>query len=162
MAGLVEVNLDDVFDGLDSMVKAGKDLRPVWKAVRGGLRKDLQGHFASRSGPEGPWAPPAHSTIERLLSVGGRKKNVTRKGTLKRRAARRLANQLGRLKSWWKITFTPGSLTAASGADWSDVHNTGGTAGRGARIPQRTFAWVTDGFVGAVTEAVLLHLERVW
>lgn len=162
MAGLVDVKLDDVFVGLDAMVRQGKDLRPVWKIVRGGLRKDLASHFATRSSPDGAWPPPAPATIEKMLSRGGRKKNVTRRGVLKRGAAKRLANQLGRLKSWFVIRSNAAAITATSGADWSPVHQDGGTAGRGARIPKRTFAWVTDSFVGAVADQILHHIGRVF
>lgn len=162
MAGLVEVKLDDVFAGLDAMVRQGKDLRPVWRAVRGALRKDLADHFASRSGPDGTWAPPAQSTIERQLSRGGRSRNVTRRGTLKRRAARRLANQLGRLKSWWTIRYDHGSLSASSGARWSNAQQDRATVGHGARLPSRIFAWVTDSFVGAVADNILDHVVKVF
>lgn len=162
MAELVKVDLDDVYEGLDALVRAGRDLRPVWREVRGGLRGDLKNHFDQRQGPEGAWAPPAASTIERLLRQGGRSANINRKGQLKRRAARRLANQLGRLKSAWTIAYTRGSLTGESKAPWSGIHQDGGVAGRGARIPARPFAWVTDSFLGVVADSVLKYLGKAW
>lgn len=162
MASLVEVQLDDVMDGLDKMVRAGKDLRPVWKAVRRGLFDDLHQHFSDRQGPEGAWAPRAQSSVERLLQPHGGKSRITRKGTLKRKYARILVNQLGRLKSWWLIKYDRGSLSATSGAKWSGIHQEGGVAGRGARIPARPFAWVSGSFLGAVADHVLEHIGKVW
>lgn len=162
MAGLIEVDLDDVFAGLNEMVKAGRDLRPVFKDARKDLRVDLKAHFDAASGPDGAWAPRAPSTVARILSTGGHRRNVTRKGKVKKGAARRLANQLGRLKSAWRITYDKGQLVATSNVKWAGIHQFGGMAAKRALIPARPFAWVSDVFLGALSVSVAAHVARGW
>jgi phage gpG-like protein len=162
MAGYIEVELNDVFDGLDAMVRAGRDLRPVWQRARKDLRDDLKQHFDEAKGPDGTWAPRAQSSIDRILRTGGRRKNVTKKGVVKKRAARRLKNQLGRLRTAWRITYNARQIEAASIVKWAGVHQWGGTAGRGSRIPARPFAWASDALVGKIAVGVRDHIARGW
>lgn len=162
MAGWIEVELDDVFDGLDKMVAAGKDLRPVFRATRADLRNDLKDHFEHAQGPDGSWAPRNPATVEHILSTGGRARNITRKGRVKRSAAKRLANVLGRLRSAWKISYDKRSLEATSIVPWAAVHQYGGVAGRHAHIPARPFAWASDTLLGTLAARVAAHVLAGW
>ena len=162
MAGFIEVELDDVLDGLDAMVRAGRDLRPVWRAAKKDLREDLKQHFADARGPDGAWAPRAQSSVERILGAGGRRRNVTRKGAVKKGAARRLKNQLGRLRTAWRITYSARQIEATSSVKWAGVHQYGGTAGHGSSIPARPFAWVSDVLLGKIAISVRDHIAKGW
>jgi phage gpG-like protein len=46
---------------------------------------------------------------------------------------------LGRIASSIRAEIEKGTLIIESGIEWAGIHNDGGTAGNGARIPKRTF-----------------------
>lgn len=121
---------------------ARPDLRPAWKEVKKPLRADLKDHKKRRESPEGSWAPIASSTKARRLA--GRNKR-----------SRRL---LGRLPSAIKLSYDRRRLIAGSIVKrWPQVHQWGGRAGHGARIPQRQFLWVSD----KLTEAAAAIIAKV-
>lgn len=162
MAGFVEVELDEVFDGLDAMVRAGKDLRPVFKAAKADLIADLKDHGEHATGPEGAWPPRSPATVEKILSTGGQRKNLTRKGRVKRGAAKRLGNVLGILPRTWRIRYDRRTLEAISPVSWSAVHQEGGRVGKGAYLPARPFAWVSDALLAKIANRVAEHVEKGW
>lgn len=51
---------------------------------------------------------------------------------------------LGRLPAAVRAKAERRRLVFRWAAKWSNVHNEGGRAGNGARIPARPFAWVAD------------------
>lgn len=46
---------------------------------------------------------------------------------------------LGRIASSIRAEISKGTLVIESGIEWAGIHNDGGTAGKGAHIPKRTF-----------------------
>lgn len=164
MGGFVEVELEDVLGGLTAMQAAGRDLRPVFKELRPLVRADLKQHFADEAAPESAWPGPSRATLEKILAKRG---SMSKKGKgLLRRGARRLEramkNPLGRLKSAWAFSVGPRFLEARSKAPWSGVHQEGGTAGHGAHIPQRTFAWFSEALIERFVDLTRAHLEAAW
>lgn len=119
------------------------DLRPAWREVRKPFRADLADHRKRREGPDGPWAPRASSTKTR---TSGRKR------------ARRL---LGRLPTAIVVKTDRGKLTATSRVRWSAIHQDGGRAGHGARIPARTFLWASERFLELAGGAVARRIARL-
>lgn len=97
------------------------NLRPGFVSARGDLRADLRDHAKKQQGPDGTW--PA------------------RAGSRRNRRPRKL---LGRLPGALSIRSTRDRMVARSLVDWSAIHKTGGTAGRGARIPARDWLWASD------------------
>ncbi len=154
----VELDLRDLDAGIRGMLEAAKDLRPAYRLLRKPLRQDQKRHFDWREGPSGTWAPRAPASVAKLLSRGGRRKNYTKKGRVRKGAARRLGNQLGRLKTALKVRMTKAELSIASKVSWAEVQFFGGTAGRGVTIPARPFLWIS---AELEAEARELLLERV-
>ncbi len=143
-----DIDLRDLDRGLEGMRRNGNDVRPVFRALRPVFRKDQQAHFTERRGPFGSWAPRSAASVRRIL-VG----NVTRKGKVKKRAQRRIENQLGRLKTALSATYNAREMVIASKVSWAGIHQFGGVAGRGAHIPARPFLWISDEFAERFAEA---------
>lgn len=161
--GRVDVDVRDVVQGMDALVRRGRDLRPVFRELRTPFRADLKNHFGERAGPDGAWAPYAASTLERFRRGRGNvRRRGARKGQVTKRGARRLANQLGRLKSSFIFRAGRKDLEAVSRVPWGGVHQFGGSAGRGAQIPSRTFAWVSDTFALAAATQIRDYILEVW
>jgi hypothetical protein len=146
------------------MERAAEHLRPVFKELRPMIAQDLRSHFEQGDGDGEKWPPLAPSTVQRLMPK--RKAFVTRgarAGAVKARYARRVGNILGKLKSAWIFTITDKMIEARSrSAVWGWVHNEGGTAGRGSRIPKRTFAWFRPWLVAHFQERVIARLMGAW
>jgi phage gpG-like protein len=61
---------------------------------------------------------------------------------------------LGKLASSINSTIKGSTLTVYSKVPWAGVHNDGGTAGHGARIPERTFLTLEDADLEVLAELV--------
>jgi phage gpG-like protein len=154
MRGRVGVDLRDVVDGYDAMIKRGRSFLPVWQELKPAMKKDLASH---RGGPDGSWPMLAPSTIEARRAI--RSRTYTRgknKGKVRKRISGSL--QLGKLRTAWSITPQDKGVIAESKIQWSSVHDEGGAAGRRSQIPQRTFAWVSDDFI---TKAATLARDYI-
>ena len=46
------------------------------------------------------------------------------------------------------------SLRGESRVPWSGIHQDGGTAGRGSRIPARPFLWMSEEFLRLATDRI--------
>lgn len=54
---------------------------------------------------------------------------------------------MGRLPTAVTYKATSRTLSGTSKAAWSGVHMTGGTVGKGSRLPARPFLWMSDEFI---------------
>lgn len=141
------VKLDHVQRGLDEMNRRG--LRPsiVLAGLRKPARKDQSQHARKKEGPDGAWPKRARATA---YGRGAKRKRLRR---------RRL---LGRLPSALNMKVTRSSLTVQSKVPWSGVHQHGGRAGNGARIPQRHFLWFSDEILDLAAERLQDHVKGGW
>ena len=153
----VRVNLADVERGIRALKENGRDLQRVFRAVGPEAREDQAKHARSAMGPDGPWPQRAASTTERLLA---RPRGRTAKG--RKRARRRPGLLLGRLPKAIQLRATRSDLTISSTVEWADVHHSGGTAGRGSRIPQREFLWWSQPFVERVVDLIERFVIEPW
>lgn len=74
-----------------------------------------------------------------LLNIAS---EIDRSATRKRRSSRNALKKhrlLGRLPTSLAVKISRGVLQVYSKVPWSGVHNVGGTAGKGSKIPARTF-----------------------
>lgn len=101
--------------------------------LRKPLRVDQREHARAQEGPDGPW-PKRASAADRA--------SASRKRRKRRRPSRR--RLLGKLPGAVKVTSTRSSVTIESRVAWSGIHQHGGTAGRGAKIPARPFLWISQ------------------
>jgi len=136
-------DFDEVERGLDAMLRAGRSPASVLSSFRRPSRRDQMDHGVAQSGPESRWAPRAKAT-------------TTGKG--KRRAKARRRRILGRLSSA-VITMVVGHrLVVESQVKWSDIHQRGGVAGRGAKIPARPFLWWSSRILVDIGAAIVTHV----
>lgn len=79
-------------------------------------------------------------------------------------AALERGDLLGRIASSIRAEISKGTLVIESAIEWAGVHNDGGTAGKGARIPKRTFLeWTPeriDKFVEIAQQYVIEKLTK--
>jgi phage gpG-like protein len=128
---LVKVDLREVLEGIDAM-GSSRTLTRGLRALKRPMRQDQREHAKANEGPSGNW--PA-----RKLKSRGR--------------------LLGRLPTSYALTVGRRSVSVVSSVRWSAVHQQGGTAGHGARIPARPFLWVSnDLHVDAA--AIMSHAVR--
>ena len=120
------------------------DLRPAFKDARKPLRDDIRDHRRRREGPNGKW--PARSAATR-----------TRSGSRKRSRP-----MLGKLPTALQTLVDPRRIAMVSRVAWSNIPQTGGIAGNGARIPAREFLWASATVLGKVAELVTGHLTRIF
>lgn len=158
------INVDDVIAGINAMARAGKNMRPVFQGARKAIKADLEDHFDRASAPGGAWPGRAASTLERIRERRGSvRKRGARKGQLTKRGERRVANQLGRLKWAWKVTVEKSRIEFRSrGGKMADAQNEGATVGKGAVIPKREFAWLSEAIVVKFADAMREHIRRAW
>lgn len=125
----VTVDIGDVDTGLSAMERRARALGPVMKDLAKPMKADQREHRKEKSGPDGSWAPRSAATIARAHG--------------KRKLAR---SMLGRLPSAVQYKVTASSITGTSRVRWSGAHQDGDRVGHGARLPARTFLWLSDGF----------------
>ena len=121
------------------------DLRPAWKAARKPLRADQRAHAKRQEGPSGAWPGRSPLTAVRRGTGSG-----------KRKRPRKL---LGRLPGALTSKATRTSVTVIARAKWSAIHQDGGTAGYGARIPARPFLWASDHVLEVISGIVARGLR---
>lgn len=162
--GAVAVDIDNWLDGLREMARRGADLRPVFKEFKVVVRDDLRSHFDRAMGDDGKWAPRAPSTIERIMGLKGSSyKRGKRAGTATKRGQRRLDNQLGRLKTAWATKLTPRLLEFRSKAGKiSDIHQRGGQNGKGAVIPARPYAYLSEPVIAKFAVVTAGFIAKGW
>ena len=133
------VDLSDAERGLSNLRNAGVNLRPAFAQMRKPFRDDQRAHAKAAEGPETSWPARAASTRKRM--GGGRRKKL-----------------LGRLPAAVSVKVESRAIWVVSKVKWSDVHQTGGTVGHGARIPARPFLWVSDQMQDTAIAIVAKHL----
>lgn len=121
------LDIGDVEKGLDAMQRRSKALGPAFQALKKPMREDQKEHRKTKTGPSGSWAPRSAAT---LAAHHG-----------KRKLARTL---LGKLPTAVSYKATAHGVTGESKVKWSAVHQEGGSAGHGAKIPARPFLWISD------------------
>lgn len=109
---------------------------------------------------------------DKLLKTGALKwsrLNDKQKESLHSRLARSLEKSeqkgskiLGRLSSSIEAEVTSDTLRVYSRVPWSGVHNEGGTAGHGAKIPKRTFLEWTPERVVKIAKIILYTVKEAW
>lgn len=60
------------------------------------------------------------------------------------------------------IKFNGSNLAATSKVPWAGIHQYGGTAGHGAKIPARPFLWFSQKFLKQAKEIMLTEAFRGW
>jgi phage gpG-like protein len=163
MAAAVEVDLSKVDRAIKRMLAAGRNLRPVWREIRTPFRKAQAEHIRAQRGPDSEWPALAQSTKAARLGRGGRAGKFTKRGKLRKPVQRKLGRALSaRMVSGAKMKLDARAIMIRSAVPWAGIHQHGGIAGRGARIPARPFMYVDDKTIRLTVSRILAHLESSW
>lgn len=123
------------------------DIKAVFLKLRKPMHYDQRDHRDRQRGPQGPWQQLAPSTKARYAREG------------KRRNRRILA----RLPNARYTIVTARALTMRSRVRWSMAHQDGPTrVGRGARLPQRQFLWISKRLLQEARRHFNLALWQRW
>ncbi|MGL5361487.1 MAG: phage virion morphogenesis protein [Bosea sp. (in: a-proteobacteria)] len=134
-----KVDLSDVERGLSALYERGQSARGALDYLRRPARRDQIDHGRKQSGPDGRWP-----------------RRVRGRGRPNRRRL------LGRLTSATFTKVSRSALTLESRVKWSQIHQQGGKAGRGARIPERRFLWWSNELLTEAQRQIAIALGRVW
>ena len=136
-------------------IRAAGDLAPAWRKAKAPARVDLRDHRARNIGPDGPWPARSPFTLQRARSKA-------RKGA--RQSGKRARRILGKLPTALKMDVSARALTIKSRVKWAAIHQEGGRAGRGSKIPPRPFLWASDRLLETIgriiMDRVLMVAER--
>lgn len=138
------IDLTDVERGLREMSRAGKNLGPVFKALRPLLKVDQREHAKARSASDGAWPARAKSTLTEY-----RKRGKTRH-----------PRPLGKLLTAVQYVAKRDSVTARSLIPWSGAHQEGAVVGHGAKLPAREFLWISNTFLDKAEQLTADHVLR--
>lgn len=159
------LNDDEVVARLADLEQRAKRLGPAFRELRKPFRSDQVGHARGEEGPGGKW--PARSPLTEARRLA-RNRNVrttkAMKAVLLRKPTKRSTPKriLGRLPS--AVVYTVGELfiRATSRAKFGGAHQKGATVGRGSRVPQRMFLWLSDGLRAKARELLAEHVMKGW
>jgi phage gpG-like protein len=127
------------------------DRRKAFKESASHARQDQLLHDIKSEGPDGRW-PELHPSTKARYAKKAK--------TSRRRAKPR--KLLGRLPKALQTLISPNSLIVRSRVKWAYVHQAGGTAGHGARIPRRQFLWISANLGKRVVKVFERFLLAQW
>lgn len=145
-------NVLNMFDRLRKV-----DIKDAFLELRGPARFDQRHHWRKDEAPDGQWPGLAASTLERRTRPRGRGKDGRRRSWPKK--------LLGRFPTALQSIASARSLIVKSRVKrFSMIHQEGGRAGHGARIPRRQYLWISDWLrqqaVKALQRALVLAARR--
>jgi phage gpG-like protein len=145
-------DMRDALAGLDAMDRQAEQKAAImFKELAKPARADVRQHQRDRKGIASSWPNRAQSTVAR----------ARRKSSRKRRKGRR-AGLLGGLPSTWKTSTNASELKLSHRVKWATIHDEGGTAGKGARIPKRQFMYWSPEFLEESVEAFAEFVMGAW
>jgi phage gpG-like protein len=168
------IDLRDVENGLRAVQRAGGDLREVFAELKPFIRADISHHFDAQEGIEQDWAPLAQSTRDKIQGrfTGGsrdlKRFKYSKKGGFQLRAKyskrmeRRMTKPLFRLKGQTSYHINRASLRAVSRVPWAAAHDLGAVVGRGSRLPERSFMWISWPVLDRAIKIAEDHLHKAW
>lgn len=158
------IDLTEVDHAFSDVELRGKRAAPAFRQLRKPMRGDQREHAKAQSGPDASWAARSAMTEARRGARARAQRN--RKRALhpsSRTSSRSMPKRiLGRLPSAILVLAGDLFVRAVSRVEWSGVHQYGGTAGRGAQIPRRTFLWLSDKLIATCEQVILDHVLDGW
>jgi phage gpG-like protein len=136
------------------MAQAGKS-RAGLQALKAPIKQDQKEHAQAQEGPEGKWKPRSPASVARakLGRGAGSKRRM-------RGPNRKLLASLPRRTIQVKVQAR--RIIVLSKVPWAGVHQHGGTAGRGAKIPARPFLWFSQQFLEQAQAMLIARVAKAW
>lgn len=149
----VEVDIRTIVGAFDKIRKL--DTRKVLSDLRGPARFDQRHHWRKEESPQGHWRALAASTVERRK----RKRGIDRKSGKVRNWPKKL---MGRFPTALQSIVRREELIIKSRVRrFSMIHQEGGIAGHGARIPSRQYLWISPWLIGQIRSYFEKRLQFV-
>jgi len=126
-------DLRELDKGFAAMLRAAKNLKPVWRKLEIPMEVDQESHFDARAGSEGKWPAKASATRKRDKRKGARS-----------RSKKPLGN---RMKSAFEIIIERKEMAAISKVEWAEAHQFGMRVGRGVKLPVREHLYLGERFL---------------
>jgi phage gpG-like protein len=146
------VRLSGVYDLLGRLARI--DTRKVFTELKGPATFDLRHHWRKDEAPQGHWPGLAASTLARRTRRRGRDKNGKNRNWPKK--------LLGRFPTAIQHIVSKHSLVVRSRVKrFSMIHQAGGVAGHGARIPSRQYMWISKFLGEQARKAFVRALQAV-
>lgn len=146
----IRVDLESLHGNLRAMDRQARNLTGYYRELRAPLREDQTQHAKEQSGPDGAWQPRSPFTIAKMAAA-------RRAGS--RRRDRKL---LGRLPRAITVRADSKGARAVSLVKWSMAHAQGARVGRGARLPQRQWLWLSPRIIQLAGEIAAKYCASVW
>lgn len=129
------------------------DIRRTFNDLKGPATFDQRHHWRKDEAPWGHWPALAPSTIARRMRPRGKDKKGRNRSWPKK--------LLGRFPTAIKKTASARSLVVESRVKrFSMIHQKGGIAGHGARIPSRQYLWISDWLLRQAEKAFVKALQK--
>lgn len=146
------LELDDLQAGIFGILnQAERRARAFFMELKPGGRKDVKQHQKDRRGETSSWPPRATTT----------RKRARHKSKTKRRKGAR-TSLLVNLARTWKIFTSVDHMKFVHRVTWSGVHDQGGKAGHGARMPRRQFAYWSNKFMDSAVRQYRAYVLKGW
>lgn len=161
-----EFDAIEVDRALADVEERGKRLRPAFRQLRKPMRGDQRQHARDERGPDAAWPPRSPLTEARRRARNRRLRTTKAMRTIglgKFTRTRATPKQiLGRLPSALIVTAGELFVRATSRVPWSGIHQFGGRANHGARIPARPFLWLSDDLVETARQVLVDFVIKGW
>jgi len=155
----IRMDLEDIDDGFDAMKRRARDLRSVWRKFEPIAKQDQKETARLAEGPDKQkWEPLARTTASKRL----RRRQASARRNRKRVPKRVTKKPLGRLPRQAQFRFNRDTFLARSRVKWSGIHQDGGVAGKGARIPARTHVYFSDDSLERLRDMLAEHVARAF
>lgn len=129
------------------------NIRKTFNDLKGPATFDQRHHWNKVEAPWGRWPGLAPSTLERRTRKRGRDKKGRNRSWPTR--------LLGKFPTALKKTASTRSLVVESRVKrFSMIHQTGGRAGHGARIPSRQYLWISAWLLQQAEKAFIKALQK--
>ncbi len=158
-------DLSDVDRAIETAEDRAKRLAPAFRELAKPMRTDQREHAKDERGPSSKWPPrsPFTEARRRDRNRGARTTKAMRMISLaKFRRRPTPAKLLGRLPAAFVVTTSGTFVRATSRVAWSGAHQAGARVGRGVRLPQRVFLWLSDRLVTKAREVLTEHVLKGW
>lgn len=140
----VNIEIDEVVDGLDATGKRAHRLGPAFVEIKAAMKLDQREHREQEMGPDGKWSPRKASTLK--------SEKLHHKGRVVPRKI------LGKLPTAVTYKAIGSGAFGESKIRWSESQQGGGRVGKGAMIPARPFLWVSDKLARTSEEIIERHI----
>lgn len=152
--------------GLARLSAAMRDMTFAFDDIGSALAVSTRQRFEHQRDPSGrPWRPLSFETILRRL--GGKRKAFTKKGALRKPAARQLEHLKilqvsGNLRDSITHNAAPDQVEVGTNVAYARIHQFGGKAGRGRKVtvPPRAFLGLDADDGAMIEERIAEHLRR--